>query len=517
MFKRFLFLLILAYFSQIHLQAQSIIWQKSLGGSNDDAAKSIRQTFDGGYIVAGYSMSWDGDLNNNYGQEDFWIVKLDSTGHKQWQHIYGGSQGDGANCVRQTADSGYIAAGYTNSADGDVSYLCGYYDYWVIKTDKQGNLKWEKTLGGNTYDEAKSIEQTNDGGYIVAGGSWSDNGEVTNANGYFDYWVVKLDTARNIQWEKAMGGSDYDEAEAIQQTSDGGYIVAGGSASSDSMVTGNHGNYDFWIVKLDTAGNIQWKKALGGTGADYAYSIKQTADGGYIAAGESNSNDGDVTGNHGDFDYWVVKLDSAGALQWEQSYGGSGADIAYSVQQTKDKGYMVAGASMSIDGDVTNSHGGYDYWVVKLDATGNIQWQRSLGGSDDDRAYSIEQTKDGKYIIAGGSLSTDGDITVYHGNYDFWVVKLDINAGVAEFRGNVYLYVYPNPVTDKVNVAIINATGKFEINVIDLQGQNVLSQSAKANRTGLNASIYTGGLRPGIYILKISGENINAEKKLVIE
>src|SRR5690606_36383484 len=169
------------------------------------------------------------------------------------------------------------------------------------------------------------------------------------------------------------------------------YILTGSSESNDGDVSGNHGNFDCWIVRLDNIGNIQWQKSLGGSQEDSSGQIQQTFDGGYIMVGYSRSNNGDVSGNHGHYDYWVVKLDMSGNIQWQKSLGGSGVDMAHSIQQTIDGGYIVAGLSQSNDGDVTGNHGGADYWIVKLDDNGNIDWQKSFGGTGSDNAYSIRQ------------------------------------------------------------------------------------------------------------------------------
>ncbi|OFY91658.1 MAG: hypothetical protein A3K10_10975, partial [Bacteroidetes bacterium RIFCSPLOWO2_12_FULL_31_6] len=228
-----------------------------------------------------------------------------------------------------------------------------------------------------------------------------------------------------IEWQKSFGGTGNDYAFSIQQNANGGYIVAGLSSSNDGDVTGNHGGSDSWVLKLDTSGVITWQKALGGTGNDNAGSIQQTVDGGYILAGYSESNDGDVAGNHGSSDFWVVKLDSNSVIIWQKCLGGSDVDIAKSIQQTTDGGYVVAGTSNSNDGDITGNHGGTDYWVVKLDSVGVIMWQKSLGGTSSDNANCIQQTADGGYIIAGTSYSNDGDVSGNHGNFDYWVVKLD--------------------------------------------------------------------------------------------
>jgi uncharacterized repeat protein (TIGR02543 family) len=403
-----------------------IQWQKSLGGAISEDAQSIQQTFDGGYIVAGWSLSNDGDVTGNQGGVDYWVVKLNTSGNIQWEKSIGGSNYDEAYSIQQTSDGGYIVAGASGSNDGDINGVDhGGGDYWVAKLGADGNIQWEKSLGGSGTDSAQSIQQTSDGGYIVAGWSYSNDYEVNGGNhGASDFWVVKLNTGGAIQWQKSLGGLGYDYAHAIQQTSDGGYIVAGESNSNDGDVMGNHGGSDYWVVKLDTVGNIQWEKSLGGSGSDGAFSIQQTSDGGNVVAGYSSSNDGNVTGNHGGYDYWVVKLDTVGNIQWEKSLGGSGFDSARSIQQTSDGGYIVAGSSTSNNGDVNGNHGANDFWAVKLDAVGNIQWGKSIGGSGYENAKSIQQTSDGSYIIAGDSDSTDGDITGNHGNSDFWVVKL---------------------------------------------------------------------------------------------
>tara|TARA_B100000508_G_scaffold137355_2_gene131765 strand:- start:66500 stop:69556 length:3057 start_codon:yes stop_codon:yes gene_type:complete len=288
----------------------------------------------------------------------------------------------------------------------------------------QVSINWQKSYGGSLDDIANSIKPTSDGGIIVVGQSKSSDGDVNVNSGENDYWVTKLDSAGYIIWQNSFGGSGHDVAESIQQTTDNGYIIAGNSNSTDGDITGNNGSFDRWIVKLDASGNLSWQKSLGGAGNDYGSSIKQTNDGGYIVAGKSSSSNGDVSGNNGGFDYWVTKLDAFGNISWEKSFGGSFDDWAYSIQQTLN-GYIVAGFSGSIDGDVSGNNGNRDYWIISLDLNGNIIWQKSLGGSGDDRAYSIQQTADGGYIVVGESDSSDGDVTINNGGDDFWIVKLD--------------------------------------------------------------------------------------------
>ncbi|MDI6832968.1 MAG: hypothetical protein QMD02_03870 [Bacteroidales bacterium] len=409
-----------------HAQAPTIQWQKCIGGTNVDYAKSIQQTSDGGFIVAGYTESNDGDVSGNHGLGEAWVVKLNSSGNFEWQKCLGGTNTDIANSIQQTSDGGFIVAGYTFSNDGDVSGNHGGSDAWVVKLNSSGDIEWQKCLGGTSWDEAYYIQQTNNSGFIVACKTNSNNGDVSGNHGGDDYWVVKLNSSGDIEWQKCLGGTSWEVAYTIQQTSDGGFIVAGYTNSNDGDVSGNHGYFDAWVVKLNSSGNIEWPKCLGGTGNDYANSIQQTSDGGFIVAGETYSNDDDVSGNHGYFDYWVVKLNSLGDIEWQKCLGGTGNDYAYSIQQTSDSGFIVAGFTNSNDGDVSGNHGGYyDAWVVKLNSSGNIEWHKCLGGTNDDRANSIQQTSDGGFIVAVYTMSNDGDVSGNHGYSDYWVVKLN--------------------------------------------------------------------------------------------
>lgn len=366
----------------------------------------------------------------------------------------------------------------------------------IISYAQTPAIQWQKTIGGSNLDQAKSIKQTNDDGYIVVGNSSSIDGDVTgnhssNQTYLTDFWIVKLNSSGVIQWQKALGGSSIEEANSVQQTSDGGYIVAGTAASSDGDVTGGHGSFDDWIIKLDSSGNIQWKKTLGGSMVEHANSIRQTTDNGYIIAGYSNSVNGDITGNHGSEDFWIVKLDQSGNLQWQKSLGGSDKDSAYSIQQTYDGGYITIGVSLSTNGDVTGNHGNYDIWVVKLNASGSIQWQKSLGGSNDDTAYTIRQTSDGGYIFAGTSSSNNGDVNGNAGS-NMWIVKLN-NTGNIQWKkiyGTSEFYEVPLSIiqtSDHNYVIGINkedaANSKYNVTIlkIDSAGNSIWEKNIDGN------------------------------------
>ena len=455
-------------------QVPVIQWQKSLGGSDNEykhIGQRYAQTTDGGYIISGYSISTDGNVIGNQGLYDYWILKLDSLGNIIWQRSLGGSSMDIAYSVQQTSDDGYIVAGQTFSVDGNVIGNHGAYDIWIVKLNASGSIVWQKALGGSDWDQAFSIQQTIDGGYVVAGSTASNDGNVSGFHGGFsDFWVVKLNSFGTIVWQKVLGGSGTETAYSIQQTSDGGYIVAGNSSSADGDITGNLGEYDYWVVKLDINGNITWQKSLGGSDNDNAYSIQQTSDGGYVVAGQTNSFDGYVTGNHGSTDCWIVKLTSAGVVQWQKSLGGSENDVAYSIQQTTDGGFIVAGSSSSIDGDVSNAIGQDDAWIIKLNNIGNITWQKKWGGPGIEIAYFIQQTNDGGYLFAGQSDSNNGDVTGNHGGDDIWLGKIQmINVITAPITPDT-LCVGASINVNFTTVSTFNAGNMFTVQLSDANG-----------------------------------------------
>ncbi len=482
-------------------QAPVIQWQKCLGGTANDSAQSIQPTPDGGFIMAGYTFSNDGDVTGNHGS-DAWVVKLSSTGSLQWQKCLGGTSSNQAYSIQPTPDGGYIVAGFTSSTDGDVT---GYHgglgpDAWVVKLSSIGSLQWQKCLGGTSSDQAYSIQSTTDGGYILAGYTSSINGDVSGNHGGFDVWVVKLSSTGTLEWQKALGGTTNDYAYSIQTTADGGYILTGQTNSTNGDVTGNHGNGDAWVVKLSAMGALVWQKALGGSGIDYAQSIQPTPDGGCIMAGYTSSTDGDVTGYHGDSDAWVVKLSATGTIQWQKALGGTDTDSSTSIQITTDGGYILAGLTGSTDGDVSGNHGGIDAWVVKLSATGTLEWQKTLGGTGNDLAYDIQPTTDGGNILAFYTDSTNGDVTGNHGGNDAWVVKLGPELSTTGFVKET-LVVYPNPAKTLLTVQNNHQTPFEKIIITDLTGKIVLTQTAP------NAQVNVAALANGLYILTaFSGE-----------
>ena len=403
-----------------------LIWEKSLGGTSEDHLTDGVQTNDGGYIFTGRSRSNDIDVSGNHGLSDIWVVKTDGLANIQWQQSYGGSVNDRAESIQQTSDGGYIVAGRTSSTDGDVIGNDGNIDFWIIKLDNIGNLQWQKSYGGTDQEQAFQIQQTTDKGYIVIGHANSTDGDVSQNNGSSDIWVLKLDQTGNLEWERSYGGSGFDFGHSIQQTNDFGYIFTGRSFSNDGDISGNKGDEDYWVVKIDDIGTIQWEKSLGGALDDVPHSIIQTKDNGFIVAGYSNSNNGDVFGNHGGRDLWVVKLDISGTIQWQNALGGTGNEEARDIVQTSDGNYLISGYTNSLNGDVTNSFNNTRYWLVKLLSSGTLDWEMTVGGQNGlGYAYLGIPSNDGGYLFGGQTDATTGDVSNNIGDYDFWLAKVD--------------------------------------------------------------------------------------------
>ena len=361
-------------------------WNQTYGGESYCEALSVVQTSDGGYALAGVTTSFGASSS------DFWLVKTDPAANMLWDKTYGGADYERVESVVQTSDGGYALAGVT------TSFGAGGWDFWLVKTDVAGNMLWNQTYGGTSDEGAFSVVQTADGEYVIAGytTSFGAGGE--------DAWLVKTDVAGNMLWNQTYGGTGNDEALSVIQTSDGGYAIAGDTTSFGAGIV------DFWLVKTDSAGNELWNHTYDKTSLDWVWSVVQTSDGGYAIAGSSGSSS-DV----GLSDFWLVKTDSSGNMLWNQAYGGAYLENGFSVVQTADGGYIVAGE--------TGSFGAkdLDVWLVKTDSAGNVLWNQTYGGVEPDSAKSVVQTSDGGYAIAGMTESFDS-----RGVRNAWLIKVGV-------------------------------------------------------------------------------------------
>jgi hypothetical protein len=304
-------------------------WNKKFGGSNEDIFKSSQQTTDGGYIIAGYTASYGA------GAADMWLIKTDSAGIEEWSKTFGGVGNDFGYSVQQTTDGGYIITGHTES------YGVGAADIYLVKTDSAGIEEWSKTFGGVGNDSSRSLKQTTDGGYIIAGYTYS------YGDGSRDGWLIKTDSTGIEEWNKKFGDSGSDSFESIQQTTDGGYIMTGYTTSYDVL------GRDMWLVKADSAGIEEWNKTFGGFEGDDGKTVQQTTDGGYLALGSY------AVPPTGEFDIYLVKADSAGNEEWSKTFGGNQTEYGHSIQEVSDNEYIIGGNTLSYGA------GSYDFWIIK--------------------------------------------------------------------------------------------------------------------------------------------------------
>ncbi|MBI3502382.1 MAG: T9SS type A sorting domain-containing protein [Bacteroidetes bacterium] len=393
------------------LQAQVISFQRTFGGTRADYAVWGQQTSEGGFIVAG---STNGTNTFGFGSMDVCLVKTDSSGIVQWEKIYGGTNDEHAGFVQQTKDGGFVITGYTSSFGDSI-------DVYLLKTDSDGNLFWSKTFGGTGAEYASSVQQTSDGGFIIAG---STSGFGAGAN---DVYLVKTDSNGFQQWMKAYGGTANDYASFAQQTNDGGFIVAGFTYSF------SQGYDDVYILKTSSNGTLQWSKTFGSSGYDEGYSIQPTNDGGFIIGGMTTSF------GAGYADMYILKTTSTGNLQWSKTFGGIQSEDASWTQQTNDGGFIIGGSTTSFGA------GYHDIYLVKTASDGSLQWSKTFGTNDDDVGSVDGQTNDGGFFISGGTWFYTAQ------NEDLYLVRTDANGNTGCNQTN------PSTLTGVPSTIVANA------------------------------------------------------------
>ena len=367
-------------------------WNKTFGGTGENHATYSGQTEDGGYILAGYAGS-------SQAGKFVWLIKTDANGNMLWNRSFSSGDFNTVSSAQQTTDIGYILSGYTGPNTSS-------YKAWLIKTDSNGSEQWNKTFGKSGFDVASSVHQSLDGGYILAGRKRSRPDRMSEDD--FDAWLIKTDANGNEIWNKTFGGTGRDEIASVRLTSDGGYILAGGTNSY------GHSWGDTWLVKVDKNGNDQWNRTYYGAHsiAQTASSAQETADGGYIIAGIIFPIV-DVPQSRMSSDAWLIKTDSTGNEQWNRTFGGKAENRALSILQVSDGGYILAGDTSSYGAN------GVDALLIKTDSKGNEQWNMTFGGKFRDEADSVSQTKDGGYILAGSTMSYAA------GDWNAWLIKVN--------------------------------------------------------------------------------------------
>lgn len=506
-------LILFIFLQQSYIIGQpDITWLRTYGGSQTDVAVSLCKTFDGGYIFTGTTASSDGDVSANNGERDIWVLKVTSQGEMEWEKCFGGTDWDHASKVIVLSDSTYLVAGSVKSTNGDVIGNHGDYDGWLFKLDNSGNMLWQKCFGGEGTEYIYDIKQTIDGGYIMVGTNSSEyiNGVATGNHGSLDYWIVKLDSLGNYDWQKTYGGYHEDGPRQVLIEDDGGYIVAGTTWSNDGDITGFQGGMDFWILKLNAFGDIEWKKCYGGSGIDSGSSIISINNSGWIIAGNTDSDDGDVTGGHGDDDIWVIKIDETGILEWQKCFGGSLSDLAVRIQETLDGDFIIVGRTSSYDGDVSGMHGYYDIWVFKMNNLNEIIWQKCIGGIFGETGMDLVENENNVFTIIGSSSSYDGDMSYNHGWEDLCIFNLDETVGITTQESMVY--IYPNPIVNKginIDCSIIKPT---RLRLFDLNGRMLLDKKLNQKSTYIDLE----SISNGIYLIQVfCGENLIQQQKVV--
>jgi hypothetical protein len=371
-------------FSKTRILKPIVVWNKTYGGDNLDWGWSVQETTDNGLIITGETASFGS------GNFDSWLIKTDSGGNKTWNKTFGGPYKDGSRSVRQTIDGGYILGGYADS------YGHPGHDAWFIKTDSEGNEEWNTTVGGVASDGTFSVIQTSDEGFIGVGYADSYSG------GIHDLWLVRTDEYGVEQWNKTFGASESDTGYSLKECDDGSYIIAGTTQSYGA------GYQDAWLIKTDLDGNEEWNKTYGGGHNDWGSAVIITDDG-YYLAGDTHSY------GPGGYDFWLIKTDKFGNEQWNKTYGESYShDTGYSFIQTSDGGFAIVGTKTYFSTELT------DMWLIKTDSNGNMIWNITIDGGNDEWSYSVDETNDGCYVISGKTNSFG------NGNYDFWLLKIKL-------------------------------------------------------------------------------------------
>ena len=465
-------------------QTPDTLWTKMLGGVEDEYGFYAEQTSDGGYIITGTTESFGA------GYDDVWLVKTNSSGDTLWTKTYGGSDYDEGDCVHQTNDGGYIIFAETGSFNPN------FYRVWLIKTDADGDTIWTKLFGENQNYYIESGLELPGIGYIFLGFT------AVDATDPEDILLVKTNLSGEIDWTKTYGGTDRDLPSSIYQTEDGGFIISG------STKTLSAGDFDAWLIRTDSDGNLIWTQKYGGTGYDLGWDAEETNDDGFIVAGLTAS-----FGHMNNYvDAWLIKTDYNGDTLWTKTFGGLDHDGALSVLQTSDAGYIFTGY-YSLEGYES------DVWVVKTDEDGNMQWSKNYGGIFFDMGRTINPTSDGGYIVSGEYYSVTAN------SRDIWLLKIgpDPNDVEKDEKAQIPETIvlkqnYPNPFNPTTTIEFgIPESGFVTLAVYNLLGEQVgLLVNEHLLAGSYKATWAAADLPSGIYIYKLRAGEFNQSNKMIL-
>ena len=463
----------------LSLQAQ-ITFERTYGGTEDDGGQSVVQTADGGYYVVGYTFS------TGSGGADVFVIATDPSGEERWTQTFGGAQNDYGYGVAMTANGDCLAAGYLVTQ--------GHTDVALHGNTADGGQLWIQVYGGSNDDMAYSIARNSDGGFIVAGATYSFGSGVPNA------YVLRTDSLGDTLWTRTYGGAGEDYAFSARQTADSGFIICGTTYSYGA------GQSDIYLIKTDAAGDTQWTRTFGGEGFEHGHTVRQTADSGYVICGTTYSF------GAGDADIWLIRTGPNGDTLWTRTFGGDTADLGHSVAQTADHGFILCGQTASFGA------GNYDAWLIKTDSMGDTLWTRTFGGGSDDVGYSVQQTADDGFIMAGKTKSLGA------GGEDFYLIKTDAEGHVAveeqkaspSRASNLTIACQPNPASGSVTISLsasIPLSPAPILRVYDSQGRMVLSREVSTSPFPLS----TLDLPSGAYFVRLDAGGRHATARLVLQ
>ncbi len=510
-----------------------IDWQQCYGGSEYEYAQDIVKT-ENGYLIMGSTKSTDGEVSNNYGGYDYWIIQVDTLDNVLWDKNFGGSLSDFLYNGFYAANSTDIyLVGNSSSVDGDISYdpYGGEANLWVVRIDHNGNILWDRKVGspiGLAYDQFGKA--TTDGGVILSAQVDRLGGDVSVYYGGYDGWIIKLDSDGHTDWDFSIGTSAFEFINHVRQTNDGGYIAA--LSGQPNGIDGNidcqciEGSPDAIAYKLDAYGKGIWNKCYGGSGFDGIFDILETETG-FMFIGFTTSSDGDLqqAGYHGKDDVWVIKTDSLGNLIWNKCYGGSENDFPTAIFKTSGGDFVVFANTHSFDGDVidnpSNSTAHSSIWVFKINSIGELLWQQCIGSHADEQVYGVNQHEDYEYSIAGlMTYSPSGDVNcsnfVYGSQGNYWAFGLtDVTVNIAESSVSDNITVFPNPAKSILTIVLPKnfMNGNTTIRLIDATGMQILKLEPQSANSQLNIS----GLSKGLYTVLIQNNGKLYVKKIIIQ
>jgi hypothetical protein len=533
--KQNLLYCLLAVYGCIPLYAQNILWEKSYGGKQAEYLLDAQPTADYGFILAGASLSKKSGNKDeeNIGDLDFWIWKMDEKGELDWQKNLGGSGPDMLYSICNTNDGGFILAGTSESAKGFTkqSDAFGKEDIWIMKLNARGGEEWQCTLGGSGQDLVKAIAPTADGGYIVGGtsaspismkvrkGGTDPYGKWEACRGGLDFWLVKLDSKGKVAWQRTLGGQYTDILESIAPTTDGGFIVGGytNSLSCVDKTEEGYGEGDYWVLKLDKDGTTEWEQIFGGEQDDHLSCVLQSKDGGYLIGGSSASGS---TGNKSKSnkkgtDFWVLKLHETGKIIWQQTYNTGKVDVLTSMIENNHGTLLLGGYAQSEVGGQKNKKDREeinDYIALKINAEGEELWKKTVGSNGEDKLTRLIETRDGDYVLAGTSSGTmSRDKYSGKGNNDYWVVKLGDKDKKKKQEKRTQLEAIPNPAGQYTNVIVGFDFNSGTASVFDLAGRQLQHFDVSSRTIPLEMS----GLPEGIYIVEVKTDKGTDSVKVI--